>query len=42
MLKKVQNEFKKTLNAAVSAKVKAETLRAEFETLNIEKDYLIT
>lgn len=39
--KKVQNEFKKTLNAAVSAKVQAENQKNELENLIIEKNYLI-
>ena len=37
---KVQNQFKKTLTAAVAAKVQAEDKKNEFEALNIEKDYL--
>lgn len=39
--KKVQNEFKKTLNAAVSAKVQAENQKNDLESLLIEKNYLI-
>jgi len=38
----VQNEFRKTLNAAVTAKVQAENKKNEFENLLIEKNYLIT
>lgn len=41
-MQKVQNEFKKTLNAAVAAKVQAENKKNELEALNIEKDYLVT